>query len=146
MLLGNFQEEYILQVRDNIVQHSSEYQAAYEVSAQYITSLANSSIEANVVEGSGSVVEAIGTLIGSIPFLKDGQVDEWLIDSGKSLQNAGRNMKKQSAAMFEAIEESGTQIFVSRFDEINRIYNHTDSIYFDKEKVYLLQDSRTLIA
>ena len=140
MLLGNFQEEYILQVRDNIVQHSKEYQAAYEISSQHITSLANASIEANVVEGSGNVVKAIGTFIGSIPFLKEGQVDEWLIDSGKSLQNAGRNMKKQSAAMFETIEESGTQVFVSRFEEINRIYNHTDSIYFDKEKIYLLQD------
>ena len=140
MLLGNFQEEYILQVRDNIVHHSTEYQTAYEISSQYITSLAYSSIEANVVEGSGNVVKALGDFIGSIPFLKDGQIDEWLIDSGKSLQNAGQNMKKQSADMFEAIEESGTQVFVSRFDEINRIYNHTNSIYFDKEKIYLLQE------
>lgn len=47
-------------------------------------------------------------------------------------------MKKKSALKFEVVSDAGTKLFVTRFDEMNRIYNHTDAICFDAERLYLI--------
>ena len=127
MLLGNFQEEYILQVKGEIEKYSEEYHRFYLHSADYITKIAEVSIEANAMKGIGSVGKVLGNFIGSIPLIKEGPVDEWLMEGGSYLKQTGQK-----------ISESGTKIFVAKLDEINHIYNHIDSIYFDRDNIYLV--------
>ena len=139
MLLGNFQEEYILQVKGMVEKYSEEYKQMYSLSHVYIDKISNKSVESNVVKGIGTAGEAIGGLIGKIPLVKEGVVDEWLVESGKNLKQTSQNMKDKAGKRFEIIEDAGTETFVMRFEEMNRIYNQTRSIYFDSEKIYLAE-------
>lgn len=139
MLLGNFQEAYISQVKGIIEKYSAEYIQAYEASSGYIDKMAGASLEANVVKGIGTAEKAIGNFLGSIPLVKDGTVDEWLVESGSRLQETGQDMKKKATQQFEVISDAGTDTFVKRFEEMNRIYNHTSTICFDNERIYLVE-------
>lgn len=139
MLLGNFQEEYILQVKNIIEKYSEEYNDVYTASSRYIDKIAGASIEANVVNGIGTTGKAIGNFIGSIPLIKESSVDEWLIEGGIHLKQTSQDMKKKASTRFEVISDAGTEVFVARFEEMNRIYNYTSSICFDNEKIYLVE-------
>lgn len=138
MLLGNFQEEYILQTKATIEKYSEEYTQSYLESAAYIDKISGTAIEANAINALGTAGAALGNLLGKVPVLKEGPVDEWLMDSGDRLKQAGEDMKKKSALKFEVVSDAGTELFVTRFDEMNQIYNHTDAICFDAEKLYLV--------
>ena len=139
MLLGNFQEEYLSQVKNVIQKHSEEYDQLYIVSSRYLDKMAGFAVEANVVKGIGIASKAVDEFIGSIPFIKEGPIDEWLIEGGSHLKQTSQDMKKKARIRFEAISDAGTSVFVQKFDDINRIYNHTSSICFDAERIYLLE-------
>lgn len=139
MLLGNFQEEYILQVKSIIEKYSEEYNDVYTASFEYIDKMAGAAIEANVINGIGSAGKAIGSFIGDIPLVKESPIGERLIEGGIHMKQASQDMKKKASARFEVISDAGTEIFVAKFEEMNRIYNYTSSICFDNEKVYLVE-------
>lgn len=139
MLLGNFQEEYILQVKSIIEKYSEEYNDVYTASFEYIDKMAGAAIEANVINGIGSAGKAIGSFIGDIPLIKESPIGERLIEGGIHMKQASQDMKKKASARFEVISDAGTEIFVAKFEEMNRIYNYTSSICFDNEKVYLVE-------
>lgn len=138
MLLGNFQEGYIKQSKSEIEKHAYEYEKAYKDAYGHIEKMGSSVIEAHVVKGLGVAGEAVGNLIGSIPKIKDGQVDEWLVEKGTHLKETSKSMKHKAADRFEHISDSGIDSFLSRFDEMNQICNHAESICFDNEKIYLI--------
>lgn len=138
MLLGNFQEEYISQVKGVIETYSAEYIQAYESSVGYIDKMAGAAVEANVVKGIGTAGKVIGSFIGSIPLVKEGNVDEWLIEGGTRLKQTSQSMKKRASQRFEVISDAGTDTFVERFEKINWIYNNTTNICFDEERIYLI--------
>lgn len=60
------------------------------------------------------------------------------MEGGSYLKQTGQNMKNSAPQKLEKISESGTKIFVAKLDEINHIYNHIDSIYFDRDNIYLV--------
>lgn len=139
MLLGNFHEEYILQVKGAVEKYSEEYRQTYTLLASYINKIAGGAIEANAVNGIGTAGKLIGNFIGNIPLIKEGAVDEWLVESGAHLKQTSQDMKKKASKRFELMSDAGTEIIVKRFEEINRIYNHTDLICFDNERIYLVE-------
>ena len=139
MLLGNFREEYISQVAGVIEKYSEEYNQLFEEASIYIEKMACDSIEANLVKGIGTAGKAIGNFIGSIPLIKEGPVDEWLIESGSVLKQKSQDMKKKASEKFEMISDAGTETFLKRFGEMKRIYNNTTSICFDSERIYLVE-------
>lgn len=139
MLLGNFQEEYILQVKSVIEKYSEEYKDIYTASSGYIDRMSGASIEANIVNGIGTAGKAIGNFIGGIPLIKESPVDEWLIEGGIHLKQTSQDMKKKVSARFEVISDAGTEVFIAKFEEMNQIYNYTSSICFDNEKIYLVE-------
>ena len=139
MLLGNFQEEYILQVKSVIEKYSEEYKDIYTASSGYIDRMSGASIEANIVNGIGTAGKAIGNFIGGIPLIKESPVDEWLIEGGIHLKQTSQDMKKKASARFEVISDAGTEVFIAKFEEMNQIYNYTSSICFDNEKIYLVE-------
>ena len=140
MLLGNFQEEYIGQVRTSIEEHSQEYNQMFQSSSKYLDKVSGMAIEANVIEGIGTAGKAIGNFVGSIPLVKEGKVDEWLVDSGEHLKHVGQGMKKKVVNRFEMISDAGTETFVMKLNEVHRIYNNTKSICFDNENIYLVEN------
>lgn len=142
MLLGNFKEEYILQVKDVVKKYSDEYNQNYLSADEYVGKIANSSIDANIVNGLGVAGRAIGNFIGNIPLIKEGPVDEWFNGIGTNLKNKSKDMKQQPSEKLGTIQNTGSDIFLEKFDQMNKIYNYTTGICFDDERIFLLNENK----
>lgn len=138
MLSGNFKEEYISGIKDEIREISQTYRDLFGECSLHLEKMGNSALEANVVKGLGTAGKAIGKFIGNIPLVKDGPVDEFLQDKGAHLKSNAIGMEKKSVGAFAALSNPGTGMIVEKIQDMVQIYNHTSQICFDKEKIYLI--------
>lgn len=141
MLSGNFKEEYISDVKAEIKKFSLEYRDLFTECSMYLEKMTSVSVEANVMKGIGVASKAVGKFIGSIPVVKEGQVDEFLQDSGAHLKENALDMQKNVIEAFAELHNPGTGVFMDKMDDMIQIYNHTDRICFDDKKIYLLPNS-----
>lgn len=140
MLNGNFKEEYIIEIKEEIESLSMKYRDLYGKCSEYLERLGNSAFEANLLKGIGSASNAVGRLIGSIPKIKDGQVDEFLQDSGERLKNNAAGMERNVVKAFAEISNPGTGVFTEKMRDMILIYNHTAEICFDDKQIYLIAE------
>ena len=138
MLSGNFKESYISGIRDELQQMSDAYHDLFEESSHYLEKLSNSAVDANVMKGIGTAGNTVGKFIGSIPFVKEGPVDEFLQDGGTHLKKSALDMELDAVHRFASIGNPGTRMFMEKMDEMIQIYNRTEQICFDDKKIYLL--------
>lgn len=138
MLGGNYKEEYITGIKDEIIKLSGNYRELFEKSSLYLEKLGRSAVEANVLKGIGTAGKAVGKFIGNIPLVKEGPVDEFLQDGGANLKKNAIGMEKQAVHQFAALNDSGTHIFVNKMEDMIQIYNHTERICFDDKQIYLV--------
>lgn len=138
LLSGNRNEEYILKAKDEIEMLSNSYREMFEMSSMHLEKLGHAGLEANLVKGLGSTSKVVGKAIGSIPIIKEGQIDEFLKGSGTHLQKNARKMESKAVKQFALLNNPGTNVFLNKMNDMVMIYNHTNQICFDKENVYLM--------
>ena len=138
MLSGNFKEEYISDVKVEIEKISLEYRDLFTECSMYLEKMTSASVETNMLKGIGVASKAVGKFIGSIPVVKEGQVDEFLQDNGMHLKENAQNMQRDILESFAALHNPETGVFVNKLEDMIRIFNHTSKICFDNEKIYLL--------
>lgn len=138
ILGGNYKEEYITGIKDEIVKLSGNYRELFEKSSLYLEKFGGSSVEVNVLKGIGTAVKAVGKIIGRIPFVKEGAVDEFFQDGGVNLKNNAIGMENIAVHQFATLNNSGTQIFIDNMEDMIHIYNHTERICFDDKHIYLV--------
>lgn len=115
-----------------------EYRDLFTECSLYLEKMTIVSVEANVMKGIGVASKAVGKFIGSIPVVKEGQVDEFLQDSGAHLKENAQDMQKNVPEAFATLQNPGTGVFVDKMEDMIQIYNHTDRICFDDKKIYLI--------
>ena len=140
MLLGDFREEHILKVKEDIEERSMRYRQIYAACSSYVEKIAGSALEANVLKGIGTAGKAIGGLIGSIPLVKEGPVDEWLLEGGTALKKNAKGMENGAVHALAAVGSPDTGVFTEKLETLNRISNHTAQICFDKDNIYLVAE------
>ena len=138
MLSGNFKEEYISDVKEELKKFSLEYRDLFTECSMYLEKMTSVSVEANVMKGISVASKAVGKFIGNIPVVKEGQVDEFLQDSGAHLKENAQDMQKNVLEAFATLHNPGTGVFMDRMEDMIQIYNHTDRICFDDKKIYLI--------
>lgn len=138
MLSGNFKEAYISDIKTEIKKFSLEYRDLFTECSMYLEKMASGSVEANVMKGIGVASKAVGKFIGSIPVVKEGQVDEFLQDGGAHLKENAQDMQKNILESFATLHNPGTGVFMDKMEDMIQIYNHTDKICFDDKKIYLI--------
>lgn len=138
MLSGNFKKEYISGIKNEIQELSDTYRTLFSKSSCYLEKLSGAAIETNLIRGVGTAGKAVGKLIGNIPLIKDGSVDEFLQDKGNNLENVSLEMKDKTIHQFSTIGNPETRVFVEKMEDMINIYNNTAQICFDKEKIYLV--------
>lgn len=138
MISGNFKEEYIDDIKNEIESHSMTYRNIHTQCSVYLEKMSTSSIETNVLKGIGCASKAVGKFIGNIPFIKEGPVDEFLQDSGSHLEGTASDINKDCIKSFAKINNPNTGVFIEKMKDLNQIYNHTTDICFDENKIYLI--------
>ena len=139
MLSGNFKEEYISNIKDEIKSLSSIYRNLFGRCSVYLENMSDSAIDTNVIKGIGTASKAIGRFIEGIPVIKKGPVDEFLLDSGFQLEKKSFRIEKNTVRELSLISNPGTGVIVKQMEDIVRIYNHTSQIFFDENKIYLIE-------
>ena len=77
-------------------------------------------------------------MLGSIPFVSDGPVDELLQEGGSQLEKTAKEMKMDAVHQFASLSNSGTHVFVDKMEDMIQIYNHTEEICFDDKEILLV--------
>lgn len=140
LLGGNFQEEYIEGIRQEIESLSIGYRELYGECSGYLEKLSDSAIENNLMKGLGSASSMVGKWIGSIPKIRDGQVDEFLQDHGTRLTDGAINLEQSVLKSFATISNPGTGMLTEKMQDLVEIYNHTSEICFDDKRIYLVEE------
>lgn len=106
----------------------------------YLEKLSDAAFEKQILKGIGSASRTVGKLIGNIPVVKNGPVDEFLQDKGIRLRQSADSMEKDIVEAFAEISNPETSVFLEKMQDMIRIYNHTKEIYFDQKQIYLITD------
>ena len=138
MLSGNFKEENIRAAIGEIRKNTDEYRALFGECSVYLENMSKASVETNILKGVGAVSNVAGKLIGNIPKVKNGRVDDFLIDSGKKLHGDAQKVSREVIESFAEVSDPNTAGFLRRLEDINFIYNKTTGICFDREKLYIV--------
>ena len=97
-----------------------------------------SSVESNVLKGVSATSKAVGKFIGSIPKIKDGQIDERLQETSERVRDKAKAIESDSIITFAEMSNPETNLFTEKMDDMITIYNHTTDIYFDYKNIYLI--------
>lgn len=138
MLAGNFKEDYILNIKNEIEKLSGEYRDYFFESSLYLEKISKTGIEKNLFKGIGIAGKSAGKVIGSLPLIKKGPVDEYLQNKGDAIYKSSQEIEKNLLRNFAELANPTTRILINKIENLNRIYNHTEKICFDKEKIYFL--------
>ena len=138
MLSGNFMEDYVHNVKLEIEKLSHEYRELFGKCSFYLEKIGSVGIETNMAKGLGIATENIGKFIGSIPLIREGQVDEFLQDSGSNIKGTAKKLNEKYVLEFAKVSNPETGVFVEHLENIIQIYNHTSGIKFDNKEIYLL--------
>lgn len=138
MLLGNFRQAYLDQVAAKVQEYNQHYQIQFTECRDMIKRYSSESVETKVLAGIGNAGKALGKFIGSVPFLAQGPVDEWLQDNGETLLKGNDEKTQKVAALFSAEEEIGSEAFVDSIRNVAMISNQTTDVLFDGEALYLV--------
>ena len=138
MLSGNFKEENILSIKEEIQKLSFAYRDIYGECSVYLEGMEKSSVESNLLKGVSATSKAVSKFIGSIPKIKDGQIDERLQEAGEHVSDKAKTMETDSIAAFAEMSNPGTSLFTDKMDDLIFVYNHTTDICFDSNNIYLI--------
>lgn len=138
MLSGNFKEENILSIKEEIQKLSFAYRDIYGECSVYLEGMEKSSVESNLLKGVSVTSKAVGKFIGSIPKLKDGQIDERLQEAGEHVSDKAKAIETDSIAAFAEMSNPGTSLFTEKMDDLILVYNQTTDICFDSNNIYLI--------
>lgn len=143
MLSRNFNEDYILGIRNEIIKMSMDYRELFGKSSIKLENMSNSAIDTAIVKGLGNAGNKVGSIAKSLSkpvFKKNKSAKENKNTRTKEIQSIDKEDKPVKA--FALLSNPGTGVITDRMDDIIDIYNHSNSIYFDKDNFYLVLDSK----
>lgn len=138
MLSGDFKEENVRLVKEEIEKMSATYRDLFGECSIYLERLSDSSVETNVLKGLGAASKAVGKFIDGIPKIREGQVDEFLQESGAKMQSNADRMERKVIEAFAEISNPGVWVFVEKLNDMIQIYGRTTEICFDDKQIYLI--------
>lgn len=138
MLSGDFKEENLRLVKEELEKLSANYRDLFGECSVYLGKLSDSSVETNLLKGLGAASKAVGRFIDGIPKIREGQVDEFLLESGTKMQSNANCIERNVIESFAEISNPGVWVFVEKLDDMIQIYARTTEICFDDTQIYLI--------
>jgi uncharacterized protein YjbJ (UPF0337 family) len=139
MLSGNYKEEYIVGIRDEIAGMGEEYRELFEKCSLYLEKMSGSVVSTNMLKAVGKVEKATGKLLGNIPKRGDA-VEGFLQGAAANVEDYAVGIEQKAVREFAMMNNPGTGLFTSKMNDMIQIYNHTTSIYCDEKNIYLKTD------
>ena len=127
-------------MKSEIAGISDKYRKLFTDSSLYLEKMSISAVDSNLLKGVGAVTRGAGKLVGAIPFVKEGQIDEILLESGEEIEQNAKKIERKSVGDFASNANPGIGIFVDQMENMIQIYNHIEQILFDEKEIYLIAE------
>ena len=135
MISKNFQSEYLSKIETEIRERATEFRNLYTKCFDKIEMLKKEALTTQAVNKLADVSRSIGSLIGKIPVVKDGPVDEFLIGVGDTISDVEKKQLKKTLNFFVQYKESGLIPVAEHIATINQLSNKPVVMLYDKEVI-----------
>lgn len=135
MLSKNFQAEYLSKIEDEIREQTMKFRNLYTECFDKIELLKKEAVTTQAANKLADVTRTVGGLIGKIPVVKDGPVDEFLIGVGDSITEAEKKKLEKTLAFFIQYKESGLTPIAEHIAMINELSNKPVVMLYDKKTI-----------
>ena len=139
MVSGNFYEEYLFGVRNELNTLSLKYRATFNDASLYIEEVCGTPPQTKFLKGIGSVSEGLSDVIGSIPFVKEISVEKVLQNQGVNLKGKAKEKEVKVVKEFGHLSSSGILGITHQIDSFVSIFNKSFEIFFDDKNIYITE-------
>ena len=136
MLSKNFQAEYLPKIAEEIREHALKHRTLYTACYDKIEALKKDAITTQAVNRLADMSRSVGNLIGKIPVVKDGPVDEFLIGVGDSISDTEKKQLEKVLTFFMQYKDSGLVPVAEHIDMINHLSNTPVVMLYDKNVIH----------
>lgn len=140
MLHKNFDAAMLDTITQRMEKHANRYNQLYQQCRKQIENYYQASIDVQIIGGFGNLAKALGNAIASVPVLKDGPVDELLINAGQSLSDGKETSLQKKLAQFSPLEDSRITPFIDNIHAVRLLYNQPHAMLTDGESLYVLME------
>ena len=138
MLHKSFDESMLQTTVHRMNEHANRYNELYQQCRKQIENYYQSSLDVQILGGIGNLAKALGNAIASVPVLKDGPVDDLLINAGQSLNDGNETTLQNKLAQFAPLEDNRMKPFMDNIHTLNVLYNEPKAMLTDGESLYIL--------
>lgn len=135
MLSKNFQAEYLSKIEEEIREQAMKFRNLYTECFDKIELLKKEAVTTQAANKLADVTRTVGGLIGKIPVVKDGPVDEFLIGVGDSISEAEKKKLEKTLAFFIQYKDSGLAPIAEHIAMINTLSNRPVVMLYDKKAI-----------
>lgn len=135
MLSKNFQAEYLRKIEDEIREQAMKFRNLYTECFDKIELLKKEAVTTQAANKLADVTRTVGGLIGKIPVVKDGPVDEFLIGVGDSITEAEKKKLEKTLTFFIQYKDSGLTPIAEHIAMINELSNKPVVMLYDKKTI-----------
>ena len=142
LLQENFNKDYLKAISQKLDDLSFQYRELYSLAYEQSEKHTESSLQTKFISGLSSVNKIAGETIAKIPIINKSQIDETLIETSNRL--VSYKDKKIRTIMSKLLEQQNACIrpFIDNIDTLNLVHNQTNTLIFDKENLYLENQSQ----
>lgn len=132
MLSKNFQAEYLNKVSGEIRDYSNRFLELYTGCYDKIESLKKEALTTQAANKFAKASAELGKLIGKIPVVEKGPVDEFLIGLGASIDDTEKKQLEKTMNFFMQYKGSGITPIAEHIDTINKLSNKPVIMLYNK--------------
>ncbi len=136
MLLENFDKAYLNEVAKRIEYYNEQYQQMHKKCCELLESDSQTSVQAYVLKGVAGINKALGQTIAKIPKIRDGQVDEKLIETSEKVQDFSKKRTQNALQLLVRDHCASIKHFVATIYAVSHIFNDSVELLFDKENIF----------
>lgn len=107
MLSKNFQTEYLEKVSNDIRENAEKFIELYTQCYDKVEALKKEAFTAQAANRAAKATKFVGDIIGKIPVVKNGPVDEFLIGLGDTIDEAEKKQLEKTLTFFMQYKDSG---------------------------------------
>lgn len=133
MLSKNFQAEYLNKIENEIREHAMKFRHLYTACFDKIELLKKEAVTTQAANKLADVSRSVGNFIGKIPLVKEGPVDEFLIDVGDSISDVEKQQLEKTLSFFIQHKDSGLTPIAEHIATINRLSNTPVVMLYNKK-------------
>jgi hypothetical protein len=137
MLIENYSEDYLTEVKARLEEHAVKYKELYTRCYNEISEYSETSVQSSLLKGASKITLAAGKLVERMPVISATQVDETLIAAGDRLKLAGSEKTRKQMTLLIERQSNSVRPFIDNIETLNRLNNKPVRVLLDNENIYI---------